>query len=74
MTESIVTVDPCTAARMLEIANELRSSGLVQGQDFDFAYRPNQVINLFEDRTPFAEFTFYTDSLATWFRLKYVQS
>jgi hypothetical protein len=61
---------------ILKIVRELKDQGLVQGQDFDFAYTPErldmnlasfgEIISMRKTR-----FTFYTESLATWFGIKY---
>lgn len=58
---------------VIEIVKDLRLSGLVQGQDFDFTYRPPQWDNfsgdaVYNKRTVFS---FYTEELASWFALKY---
>ena len=58
---------------VLEIVQELRSIGLKQGQDFDFAYH-KEVWDGFSSE-PIRErqtvFIFYQEELATWFTLKY---
>lgn len=63
--------------RVLEIVHELRQEGLVQGQDFDFAYSPERlnynlayIGEVLDQRH--TVFSFYNDSLASWFALKYV--
>ena len=58
---------------VLEIVQELRSIGLKQGQDFDFAYY-KEVWDGFSSepiREHHTVFTFYQEELATWFTLKY---
>jgi len=62
-----------TVSASMDIVYDLRAQGYVQGQDFDFAYRPT-VYNDdgFTVATPkVTEFTFYNDILATWFYIKY---
>jgi len=59
--------------QVMNIIYELRDMGYVQGTDFDFKYVPtitddHSVYEVFEKCT---FFTFYKDSLASWFTLKY---
>lgn len=54
------------------IVQELRNGGLTQGQDFDFAYQPEE----YDDFTGVVKerltvFSFYTEKYATLFTLKY---
>jgi len=59
--------------KVMEVVNDLRSKGYVQGKDFDFEYHKpkhddwsgNELYNRH------TIFTFYKDELATWFRLVY---
>jgi hypothetical protein len=46
----------------------------VQGRDFDFAYKPPQWDNFSGDEVynKHTVFSFYTEELASWFALKYV--
>lgn len=57
---------------IMALVAELREQGYVQRLDFDFAYHPGTTFGgeLIPRHTVF---TFYTDSLATWFALKYVK-
>jgi len=59
----------------LEVVRELKHSGLVQGQDFDFTYVPPIFNSYIWEDEPIREkktvFKFYNDELATWFELKY---
>lgn len=59
--------------RVIDIVQELRDRGYVQGKDFDFAYKPAVYNNDgYEQVSPkHTEFKFYTEQLATWFALKY---
>jgi hypothetical protein len=59
---------------VLDIVRELRQLGLVQGRDFDFAYKPPQWDNFSGDEVynKHTVFSFYTEELASWFALKYV--
>ena len=57
----------------LEIVNELRNKGYVQGVDFDFAYHPPKFNDFSGDAVynRSVVFTFYKEELATWFSLIY---
>jgi hypothetical protein len=67
-----VKMNEMLPGQAIEIVHELRGKGYGQGIDFDFAYYP-----IFDDGfTGLAEpshvvFTFYKESLATWFTLRY---
>jgi hypothetical protein len=55
---------------IMAIVSEMREHGYIQKRDFDFAYYP-AVFNS-ETQTPrHTVFTFYVDSVASWFALKY---
>lgn len=60
------------AAQIVDIVHELRLVGYQTGQDFDFAYTPGgynwQSLETMPAQT---EFTFFNQSAATWFALKY---
>ena len=66
-----VTVVDWNINRIVDVVHELQARGLVQGQDFDFAYYPAEVT---ADNTTRRRvvFTFYTESMATWFAISYV--
>lgn len=74
MMSTVVRMEGYGAADTLCVVQEIRESGLVQGQDFDFAYHPP----VYHDRQPHlniksvAEFRFYTQQYATMFKLKYL--
>lgn len=60
----------------MEIVRELRSTGLVQGQDFDFSwhrscYNQENDFSYLEQKPVRAEFTFYKEKYATFFKIKY---
>ena len=61
------------AKRTMEIGNELRNSGWMQGVDFDYAYYRTEYDN-FSDH-PIQErravFTFYNDSNASYFMVRW---
>lgn len=61
------------ASEVMEIVRELRASGLVQGTDFDFEYKPAHYDNdgwqaITEKLTVFR---FYKDKYATLFAIRY---
>jgi hypothetical protein len=58
---------------VMDIVRELRAQGLVQGQDFDFAYRPATYDNFSGDavHNRYTSFNFYSEKYATLFALKY---
>jgi hypothetical protein len=61
-----------SAAKSLELVNELRNSGYIQGKDFDFAYYPSAYDN-FTGRTrpSYVLFHFHNEVLATYYGLKW---
>lgn len=60
-----------TTSEVIEIVHQLRNNNLMQGVDFDFTFYPASWdgFNLASHRH--AVFTFYKESIATWFILKY---
>ena len=67
-----VRMDGMLPRQAMEIVSELRSKGYGQGIDFDFAYYPS-INDRFSGPTKpcYTIFTFYKESLATWFTLRY---
>ena len=63
-----------TAKRTMEIGQELRSTGWRQGIDFDYAYYQEKYDNFSHDPVVkrHAKFTFYNDTNASYFILRYV--
>jgi hypothetical protein len=63
-----------TAKRTMEIGQELRSMGYVQGVDFDYSYYQEKYDNFSHDPIikRHARFTFYDDSNASYFALKWL--
>jgi hypothetical protein len=58
---------------ILDIVREMRESGLIQGKDFDFKYNQTKW-NDWSNEAIAPEhtvFIFYTETLASWFSLKY---
>ena len=62
-----------TAKRTMEIGQELRSMGYVQGVDFDYAYYQEKYDNFSHEPIVkrHARFTFYNDSNASYFALRW---
>jgi hypothetical protein len=62
-----------TAKQTMEIGQELRSMGYIQGVDFDYAYYQEKYDNFSHDPIVkrHAIFTFYNDSNASYFALKW---
>ena len=61
-----------SAVETMDLVKDLRFQGLVQGQDFDFAYYQARWDNYSDGVIPkHAIFTFYTEKHATLFALKY---
>ena len=63
-----------TAKRTMEIGQELRTMGYIQGVDFDYAYYQEKYDNFSHDPIVkrHARFTFYNDSNASYFALKWL--
>ena len=68
MTDVILYI---TAKRTMEIGHELRNMGYVQGVDFDFAYNQSQWDNMIGEIPKQTVFTFYNDSNASYFMLRW---
>ena len=62
-----------TAKRTMEIGQELRTMGYIQGVDFDYAYYQEKYDNFSHDPIVkrHARFTFYNDTNASYFALKW---
>ena len=62
-----------TSAEILQIIKEMANDGIIQGRDFDFAYHPAKYdSDGWEAVSPKQTvFGFYTESMATFFTLKY---
>jgi hypothetical protein len=63
-----------TAKKTMEIGQELRTMGYIQGVDFDYAYYQEKYDNFSHDPIVkrHARFTFYNDSNASYFALKWL--
>lgn len=71
MIEVIITKH--TANEVIDIVQELRNYGLVQGIDFEFAYHAADYDNWSGDVTynKYTVFRFADPATASWFTLKY---
>jgi len=58
----------------MEIGQELRTMGYIQGVDFDYAYYQEKYDNFSHDPIVkrHARFTFYNDANASYFALKWL--
>jgi hypothetical protein len=60
----------------LKVIYELRDNGYTQGTDFEWCWNPtvwnNDDFSFDEDIPAHCLFTFYNESLASWFILKYL--
>ncbi len=68
-----VTIADKNPNDIMDIVRELRSSGLVQGKDFDFAFHQSRWDDMIGEIPKETVFTFYTEKYATLFALKYYQ-
>jgi hypothetical protein len=66
-----VTVLHKNANETMDIVHELRRQGLIQGQDFDFAFNQSRWDDMIGEIPKQTIFTFYTEKHATFFALKY---
>jgi hypothetical protein len=58
-------------ARTLDIVSELKQKGWVQGKDFDFAYHQSKWDEMIGEIPKQTVFTFYNDSNASYFMLRW---
>jgi hypothetical protein len=56
---------------VIEIVRAMRGSGMIQGKDFDFAFYQTRWDPMIGDIKGFTKFTFYTETKATMFALKW---
>ena len=70
MTTEIIIHDR-DAGDIMDIVKKLRADGLVQGQDFDFAFYRRHWDPMTGDMEGFTKFTFYTEKYASLFALRY---
>lgn len=67
----IVNIHNRDAGDIMDIVKKLRLDGLVQGQDFDFAFYQKHWDPMTGDVEGVTKFTFYTEKYASMFALKY---
>jgi hypothetical protein len=69
MTQTKITITEISTDRTMEIVRALRSMGLIQGKDFNFAFhkRYSSSWNI----ASYVDFTFYDEKYASWFSLKW---
>jgi hypothetical protein len=67
-----ITLHDRSPNEVLEMVKELRQQGLVQGEDFDFAYNQSRWDEMIGEIPKSAIFSFYTEKYATMFALKYI--
>ena len=67
-----VVVENRDVSDVLDIVKELKTSGLVQGVQFDFAYNQSRWDPMIGDVKGFTNFTFYEEKYSTLFALKYL--
>jgi hypothetical protein len=63
-----------TANEATDIVHELQRLGYQQSVDFNFAYHPGRWDEMTGEIPRRTAFTFYSDALATFFKLKYTPS
>ena len=67
-----VVVENRNVSDVLDIVKELKTSGLVQGVHFDFAYNQSRWDPMIGNVKGFTNFTFYEEKYSTLFALKYL--
>jgi hypothetical protein len=67
-----ITIENRSVADVLDIVKELKTSGLIQGVHFDFAYNQSRWDPMIGDVKGFTNFTFYEEKYSTLFALKYL--
>lgn len=64
-----------TAKQALDAVHDLKTLGYTVGTDFDFAYipevQPGILFDYVQSRPRSVCFTFYNESMATWFAIAY---
>lgn len=67
-----IVVENRGVSDVLDIVKELKTSGLIQGVHFDFAYNQSRWDPMIGDVKGFTNFTFYEEKYSTLFALKYL--
>jgi len=68
----IITIENRDVSNVLDIVKELKTSGLVQGVHFDFAYNQSRWDDMIGEIPTYTDFTFYEEKYSTLFALKYL--
>jgi hypothetical protein len=68
----VITLQNKDPNEIMEIVKDMRKQGLVQGQDFDFAYKQSKWDNMIGEIPKHTEFIFYNEKMATLFALKWI--
>lgn len=66
-----VVLPGCSASMVSSIISELKTHGMMVGQDFNFWYVPAVHDNFSMDQEKYARFEFASESIASWFALKF---
>ncbi len=66
-----VVIENKHAVEVLGMVHDLRTQGLEQGKDFDFAFHQSRWDEMIGEIPRQTVFTFYTEKYATLFTLKY---
>ena len=56
---------------VIELVHQLKSTGLIQGTDFDFAFHQSQWDNMLGEIPRHTRFIFYNEKAATLFALRW---
>ena len=67
-----ITIDDKDPGAILDIVKQLRTSGLVQGIHFDFAFNQSRWDGMIGNVASYTVFTFYEEKYSTLFALKYL--
>ena len=70
-----VTINHAGSNEIMNILNEMRTAGMIQGKDFDFAFYAatyNNDVQGIVKHPRHTIFTFYDDKWATFFMLRWI--
>ena len=67
----VIKLTDKSANEVMEIVQKMRSAGLVQGVDFDFAFKQSKWDEMIGEIPKHTDFMFYNEKYATFFALKY---
>jgi hypothetical protein len=68
-----VTLRNLYSIKIIDIVHELKELGLVQGDDFEFAYHSGSWDGMTKEYERHTVFRFKDEAIATWFMLKYIK-